>query len=205
MKGEKFGRWTVISESFLKQIGKQRKSYVKCQCLCGTIKDVSCYHLLTKASISCGCYRLEKVSTLKGLTKHPLYHVWWSMLRRCHNPSDKDYKIYGGRNIKVCDEWQSFENFLIWASKQSREKNFTLDRINNDKGYSSDNCRFTSWTAQAQNRRNNRKVNYCGNLLTIPQLASFPECIPCERTLRKRICDLHWSIKKAVLTPVRGK
>lgn len=108
---------------------------------------------------SCGCLKSENISkkvTLHGKTNTPIYRIWSSMKKRCLNPNDKGYKNYGGRGISVCDRWvQSFENFL--ADVGEPPPNCDLDRTNNEKGYSPENCKWVSRSENAFNRRRSPK------------------------------------------------
>src|SRR5271166_1880012 len=83
-----------------------------------------------------------------------LYRIWTSMLYRCHRPANSQYKNYGGRGISVCDEWQNFDKFVEDVWKGSK-KECHLDRIDNDKGYFKDNCRWVSPKINHRNKRNN--------------------------------------------------
>ena len=94
------------------------------------------------------------LSTTHGLSKHPLYNVWKCMISRCENETDKDYKNYGGRGITVCNEWRDINAFIKDMGKRPTAMH-TLDRINNNKGYSPDNCRWADIVAQNRNRRCN--------------------------------------------------
>ena len=110
---------------------------------------------------SCGCLRGD----IHGLTSHKFYHAWNGMVQRCTNHKNKRYKNYGGRGITVCEEWLDIRNFVTWAEKTYPNiEGYTLDRINNDKGYSPENCTWSDKTAQVLNRRimKNNKSGYVG-------------------------------------------
>ena len=110
---------------------------------------------------SCGCLRGD----IHGLTSHKFYHTWNGMVQRCTNPKNKNYKNYGGRGITVCEEWLDIRNFTEWCnSTYPKLEGYTLDRINNDKGYSPENCTWSDKTAQVLNRRimKNNKSGYVG-------------------------------------------
>jgi len=158
LTGFHFGKWTVI-----KQVGEiPRKNYAEsvwlCRCDCGVEKPVRARLLLHKTSNSrsCGCARAEtqriKPSRLKhGLSKkHPLYKVWKTMRQRCSNPNNKKYHRYGARGIRVCERWDDFENF-VEDMGPSYVPGLTIDRRDNDLGYSPDNCRWVSHLIQANN------------------------------------------------------
>ena len=97
-----------------------------------------------------------------GLSKHPLNKIWRSMRRRCNNQSSSSYQRYGGRGISVCDEWNNFETFYRWAISNGWADGLSIDRIDNDRGYSPDNCRFASRKEQSRNRRTNVSITVNG-------------------------------------------
>ena len=102
---------------------------------------------------SCGCQR-KGINKTHGLESNKFYGTWSKMVHRCTNPKNKKYKDYGGRGIAICEEWLNIKNFVAWAeSTHPNIEGFTLDRIDNDKGYSPENCRFVDKTTQAINRR----------------------------------------------------
>lgn len=113
---------------------------------------------------SCGCQR-KGINKTHGLRSNKFYPTWKGMLQRCTNPNHRDYKNYGARGIAVCEEWQDVTNFVAWAeSTYPNIEGYTLDRIDNDKGYSPENCTWSDKTAQAINQRiqKNNKSGYVG-------------------------------------------
>jgi hypothetical protein len=101
-----------------------------------------------------------------------LYSIWGSMKSRCNNSKLSIYKIYGGRGITVCDEWaKDFMNFYNWSMANGYQDNLTIDRIDNDKGYSPDNCRWVTMREQQNNRKNNRKIMYENKEYTVSKLS----------------------------------
>lgn len=106
-------------------------------------------------------------------TKHPLWKKYNSMHSRCEDEKRPQYKDYGGRDIKVCAEWsgeQGFENFYKWAIKSGWKDGLTIDRIDNDKGYSPQNCRWATMEEQAKNRRNTHIYFYNGKQMCLSEI-----------------------------------
>jgi|SaaInlV_200m_DNA_6_1039755.scaffolds.fasta_scaffold43351_2 hypothetical protein len=143
--GEQVGRLTILSD------WKREKKVTswKCLCECGTEKWIRANHLTESHTRSCGCLMLD-TNTSHNKSRSLEYKVWDSMIQRCGNKSHKAYDNYGGRGISVCSEWQDFENF--YADMGDKE-GLTLERLDNDKGYSKDNCKWVTMTDQARNRR----------------------------------------------------
>ena len=120
-----------------------------CQCDCGNIKKVLLSNLRAKhGTISCGCAR-----RFHGKHKTPEYVAWVSMLQRCNNPQSPSFHHYGGRGITVCERWLKFENFLADIGPRPSPE-LSLQRINNDLGYFSENCKWATRKEQASNMRN---------------------------------------------------
>lgn len=140
--GDKFNRWTIIDECALRKRGQ---IMWRCQCDCGTIKEVAGSTIKNGRSKSCGCLQKESVSSkrLKGaIAQSTEYYAWQGMKRRCHNPCHPDFKNFGAKGIHVCSQWfESFDTFLHDMGSRPDNANH-IKRINDKKGYSPDNC---SW------------------------------------------------------------
>lgn len=134
-------------------------------------------------------------------TLYQLNYRYRGMKSRCYNLNNPKYKNYGGRGIKVCDRWlESFDNF-VEDMLPSFESELTLDRIDVDSNYGPSNCRWTTQEDQQNNRTNNRYLKLGNRKQTLFQWAHELDIKP--RTLHQRLNGYHWSVEKALLTPVR--
>ena len=153
LSGQQFNRLTAID----RDIEKTKRVYWRCKCECGKAVSVAACDLKSSHTKSCGCVNQESRvtnNTKHGYNRTPIYVAWSNMWARCTNPKRRDYKNYGGRGITVCDTWKSFEAFL--ADMGDKPQNKSLDRINNDKGYAPENCR---WATSSEQRRNQRPLH----------------------------------------------
>lgn len=170
LTGQRFGRLVVVERAENSADGRARWL---CRCDCGQSKTVLGEHLKKGRTKSCGCAKSE--SSSKRFKKHggrnsKLYRIWSNMKDRCNNPDCKVYSDYGGRGIKVCKEWiDDFSAFQKWALANGYKEGLTIDRKDNDKGYSPDNCRWTDRKIQGNNKRNCRYITYKGQRKTVAE------------------------------------
>ena len=131
-----------------------------CECICGGITKVRTDKLTTRNTKSCGCLINEKLierSTKHGLKHHKLYSVWQNMKSRCYYNKRKQFKDWGGRGIKLCEEWRNdFKVFYDWAISNEYAEGLTIDRIDNGGNYEPNNCRFVTIQENLKNKRTNK-------------------------------------------------
>ena len=210
LAGEKFGRWTAIHPV----AGCKRKKWV-CRCDCGTKERAvqpSC--LISGSSQSCGCLHREIVSSMAKTMrlKHGAsrghgtraYMAWGTMLKRCTNKNSKKYKDYGGRGITVCQRWTGDAGFANFLSDMGEpEPGMSIDRKDNNAGYSPENCRWATAKEQARNRRVSLLVSMNGKTQL---LIEWCEQLGMRyKTVHSRIRNLGWDAVKALTTPIATK
>lgn len=171
LTGQKYGRLT-----FLSYVG-YTKWLVKCDC--GTIKECKSQSILSGKTISCGCYHREVLRKFvppnkrHGMTDSPEYNIWSMMKNRCKNPNCNRRLIYLDKGITVCDRWRdSFENFYADMGPRPSPSH-SIDRIDNSKGYSPENCRWAIPKEQSNNQTSNVIIEHNGEKKTLAQWCDF--------------------------------
>lgn len=163
ISGKRFGKLTAI-----KSLGRFHYEF---KCDCGSVVKKRKCHVTSGNTKSCGCAR-RKLPCKKDGTSYigsKTYRCWSNMLSRCNSKNNPNYQRYGGRGIKVCDRWKIFANFLEdMGDKPSR---LSLDRIDNNKGYSKENCRWATTKEQSRNTRANIVVEYEGKKYILSDLS----------------------------------
>lgn len=166
--GQKFNRLTV-----LRKIGAVNKKVLwECICDCGNVSNVRTNDLTSNRTLSCGCLNDERIANLNKsheMTKTPLYEVWCGIKQRCEYKKHVAYKRYGGRGIKIANEWLDFKNFYN-DMFSGYAKGLSIDRINVDGDYSKENCVWSNLLEQANNKRNNLMVTLDGDTDTLPNM-----------------------------------
>jgi len=197
LTGLQFGKLSVLRREGSNHRGV---STWLCQCECGCEKVADADSLKRGRTSSCGCLATEQRKSAAQSRAHDLSRskkpkermAWESMLRRCYDPKHPSFERYSARGIAVCDSWrESFAAF--YADMGDAPKGTTLDRINNDLGYSKENCRWADMTAQGNNRSNNISLTFAGKTLTLSQWARETGIRP--NTLHRRLTS-GWSVER---------
>lgn len=199
LTGKKFGMLTAIKRVEDKIYSSGRHSVMwLCKCECGNEKIIARGALVKGETKSCGCLKGEN----HKMSNTRIYEIWQGMIRRCNNPQRNEYKNYGGRGIKVCDEWEkSFIAFRDWALTNGYSDTLTIERKDVNGNYEPENCIWATKKEQANNRRDNKFLTYNGKTQTISQWAK--ELNIHENTLRDRI-QKGWSEKEIFSKPVQS-
>lgn len=172
----------------------------------------ACEFLEVKQSTVASCFRSKckckgytinkKRKTGHGETKTRLFKIWRSMHERCERKNHVHYDRYGGRGIKVCEEWKDFKCFKRWAIENGYDDSLSIDRIDVNGDYTPDNCKFSTTKEQQNNKTTNKFITYNGETKTLKQWAEYLEIN--YTTLKERIRN-GWDIETAFLKPVRNK
>lgn len=218
--GLKFGRLTAIkrAEDAINKNGKHIVRYL-CKCECGNEKIVRKMHLTRGTIISCGCFQREQLGNRRrkhGFShKERLYKVWLDMKERCQNPKLKQYKNYGGRGIKVCPEWKDdYLKFREWCLangyqeeiRKSGRNNLTIDRIDVDRDYEPNNCRWITNKENCLNKRNTMTDDerfkicpVCGKTFELKKRNEKKTCsAKCGSIIRKETMRKRYGLQKDI-------
>lgn len=196
LTGQRFGSLIVVKQNG----SKGGHKLWLCKCDCGKEKTVSGSKLREGEVKSCGCQHYLACVT-HGQTETRLYHIWCTMKARCNRPSSKKYYRYGGRGIKLCQEWNDFRPFMEWALSNGYSDNLSIDRIDNDAGYNPQNCRWATTKEQANNRSTNRTIIIDGER---HNMGEWGEIYGIKPSLIHKRLSYGWSEKDAVTIP-KGK
>lgn len=204
LTGCKFGRLEVVEFAYGGETPSGTKKYFwLCKCDCGNTVTVERSHLTTGHTSSCGCLHAETKNTLThGLSRTRVYRVWRRMKERCTNRNCSDYANYGGRGIKISDEWMKFEPFYSWATENGYRDDLTIDRIDNNGPYSPVNCRWITQKEQCNNKRTCVYVEFKGDRKTVKEWSEIYEIK--YSTLVSRI-KAGWPIEKALTEKIHRR
>ena len=200
LTNQRFGRLVAIVKE-----GRNHRNYAlwRCKCDCGNEKLIA-YAELKKGRVkSCGCWQRERMAALNkshGMSSSKEFRSWMKAKDRCFNPKHPAYEKYGGRGIVMCDEWRnSFTAFYEYMGDCPRT--YTLDRIDNSKGYEPGNCRWASKKEQAMNSCWPKLVTIDGVTKNLSEWATLNGLR--KESVYNRINKLGWSVEDAVSKPAR--
>ena len=203
--GERFHRLVVLGAPL--RIRKWRGSkciastqMVVAECDCGEIVFVNANHLRSQHTKSCGCIHREVVTTHGGRQTR-LYTTWRAMRVRCSDENGDHAKYYARKGIAVCEAWGCFKIFREWATKSGYQNHLTIDRIDVDKGYYPENCRWADKETQANNKSCNIVASAFGDTKTLRQWSRDVRCVVSYLTLWQRVRIGHWALERALQTP----
>lgn len=202
LTGQKFGRLTAV-----RYIGKSKgkQTMWECLCDCGNTVNVQQQNLKNGHTKSCGCYNIDCIMERQrthGETRTRIYRIWHDMNYRCSSPKHRSYPLYGGKGVKVCDAWRDYETFRDWAFQNGYEDGLSIDRIDSEKDYCPENCRWATDTEQANNTNRNRYYTIDGVTDTLANLCrkyNMPYA-----TISSRLRD-GWDIVDALTLPIGQK
>ncbi len=193
-----------ILSGFQVKVSGRNRWMLRCLCFCGNEFECREDHFKSGETASCGCFQKQRTvenSTTHGGSYSREYTIRQGMIYRCYNPACKEFPYYGGKNppVRVCERWlESFENFL--ADMGSCPPGLTLERKITSGDYEPGNCKWDTYTAQQNNRSNNRRVTLDGKTQTLAQWEKqlgLPRGRVAARLNRDR-----WSVERALTTPV---
>ena len=201
LTGQRFGRLIVLQDVGTDRYGSYRWL---CKCDCGKTTIATRTNLTTGHTQSCGCIAREKMLNYHGIPNKHLTRVRLSMKRRCYDPRCKEYKHYGQRGIKICDEWMGHDGrdkFVQWALDNGYSEGLTIDRIDVNGDYNPDNFRWITKAEQNRNKRTNLMVVYQGRRMCVADAARLSGIK--QGTLQQRV-NSGWTEEK-LFDPPKAK
>ena len=192
LTGLKFNYLTVIKFEFM----RKGQSYYLCKCDCGNKKVIARTSIVSGGAKSCGCLKRSDKSESR------LYKIWEGMKARCKYKNRAGSKYYVLKNIKVCNEWTKYEVFKKWSLDHGYSDNLSIDRIDNNKGYSPDNCRWVDSVVQNNNKSNNIVITINGENHTMTEWCRMYKINP--STMCGRV-HLGWEGKKLLIKGIKGR
>lgn len=198
LTGQKFGFWTLLER---RPLSEKKKRHYLCKCECGTVKEVEQSGLVRGASTSCGCRAFPRGThneTKRG-RRSKEYNAWVSMRTRCNNSNFPGFYLYGGRGITVCERWSEFQAFLEDMGRSP--PGTSIERIDNEKGYSPANCKWATPKQQTRNTRRSVKIELNGKLQCLKDWAI--ELGVTSNNLKWRLKN--WPKEKALSQSSMGK
>lgn len=203
---QRFGMWSVIGYAgFI-----NGEHMLTCKCDCGEIRDVRARSLRKGISKSCGCRGRRANISQSMKSRYPIQDPleslnsrYKNMVNRCTDPNSEAYPLYGGRGIRICDEWLNDKNkFIEWSLANGFDVTLTLDRIDVDGNYCPENCRWVTWDVQNNNKRDNAYIEYDERTQTI---AEWAKELGMEYWCLRMRLHRGWSIERALTTPPMQK
>lgn len=203
--GKVYSKLTIIEDLGFRGVSIR---FVSAICECGKIKSYRLGDIRIGKTTNCGCVRiagLVKRSTSHGLSRHPLNRVWMGIKERCYYSKHEKFHNYGGRGIKVCDEWKNdFKAFYNWAMANGYKRGLEVDRWpNRDGNYEPSNCRITTELNNRRNTDSNIFIEYNGQKKCLSEWAETYGIH--KRVIYDRIKKLSWPFEKAITTPVKKR
>jgi hypothetical protein len=201
-EGDVFHYLTVVKRV---ENAKNGHSRWLCKCKCGNETIVMSTHLTSGKIKSCGCWwqegKHDYCKTHGYSNKEKLYGDWKGIKNRCYTPTHIRYKNYGGKGIRVCEEWKNdYLSFREWALHNGYEEGLTIDRIDVNGNYEPSNCRWITRKEQSYNKTNSHYITFNGQSKTIAEWAEITGIN--SHTIQARIKRLGWSVEKALSTPI---
>lgn len=169
-----------------------------CRCECGNETEIDGGSLRRGSTKSCGCHQHAGIH---GMSEHPLYAVWLGIKQRCYNPNADCYSDYGGRGVRMLEEWrESFAAFYAYVGDRPSPLH-TIERMNNDGNYEPGNVKWATRSEQNENTRQTRLITFNGITLSLGKWARRAGLQ--RKTLASRLDRFGWPVERALTTPAR--